>query len=200
MEGCDLLLRAGRGCHREEILRLRRDTYCCELGYGAEAACWTALDDRATQVVALTRDGQAAAAMRLLGPHDRPFELENNVNLPEFLRSGHPPGEVTRFCIAAKHRTLRRGLELQMRLMRFLYDTCRSRGVSDLFICARPSARKLYEFLLFEALTPADIRYGPLQGERHLLMRLEVSSLPSSYALRGHPFRRAFEPVRGFFR
>lgn len=177
---------------RDAILLLRKVTYCDELGYEPVAAEWGVLDERASHLLALTDDGTAVGGMRLLGPAARPFEMETSLNLEAFLRPAHPPAEVTRFCIAPGFRRLTRGLPLQMGLVRLLYAACREHGIEDVYICAKPNAQKLYEFLLFEALTPADISYGPLAGDPHLLMRLDVASLPKRYAELNHPLKGAF--------
>jgi predicted GNAT family N-acyltransferase len=177
---------------REAILSLRNLTYCIELGYEAAVAEWTPLDDRACHLVAFTEDGAAVGSMRLLGPASRPFEMEQSLDLNPFLRVGHPPGEITRFCIAPAFRRISRGLRLQMGLIRLLYDASRVLQIEDVYICAKPNARKLYELLLFEALTPAEIRYGALGGDPHLLMRLEVGTLPQRYTESNHLLKGAF--------
>src|SRR5262245_44094195 len=94
---------AARG-HVHALLRLRELTYGEELGYGVAAAEWTSLDERAYHLLALSDDGVAVGAMRLLGPAARPFEMEESLELERFLRPGHPPGEITRFCIAPAFR------------------------------------------------------------------------------------------------
>lgn len=176
---------------REAILQLRGAIYRDELRYPAEAAEWGAADNKALHLIAFAGD-VPVGAMRLLGPSSRPFELEGSVDLSPFVRAEHPPGEITRFCVVREFRTITRGLQLQTGLMRLLHEGCRRSEIQDVFICARPSARQLYEFLLFEALTPPNIAYAPLNGALHLLMRLHLPTLPQRYTKSNHLLKAAF--------
>jgi hypothetical protein len=178
---------------REAVLEVRRAVYGEELGYGETATEWADLDNRAIHLLAFLQ-GEPIATMRLLGPNARPFELETSLNLSPFLRSNHPPGEITRFCITPTYRKLTRGLPMHVGLMRLLYDACRMNEIEDVFICAKENTKRLYEFALYEPLTPANIRYRPLGGTLHLLMRLHIPTLAARYKELNHPLKAAFEP------
>lgn len=135
--------------------------------------------------------------VRLLGPTGRPFEMETSLDLTPFLRPGHPPGETTRFCIAAPFRRVTRAMPLYLGLIRLLCDACQTQNIDDIFICAVPTAQKMYESILFEALTPANIPYLPFGGVPHLLMRLHVVDLRARYAAAEHLLKPAFTPPAG---
>jgi len=176
------------------IVALRATVYGGELGYGAEAFDWGPMDDRAFHLLALDEKESAVAAMRLLGPEARPFELETSVALEPHLRTGHRPGEITRFCIAQEFRPITRGLPVHTGMIRLLHDTCRQHRIDDVFICAKRGAQRLYEFALYETLAAPEIPYAPLGGEAHVLMRLHIPTLVTRYRAVNHPLRRAFEP------
>jgi hypothetical protein len=186
------------GPHRREaILQLRQAVYGDELGYGPQAVEWGPIDERAIQLLATTETGEAVGMIRLLGPKGRPFEMETSLDLTPFLRPGHPPGETTRFCIAAPFRRITRAMQVYLGLIRLLYDVCQTEDIDDIFICAAPTAQKMYEFILFEALTPPKISYLPFGGVPHLLMRLNMVDLPTRYAAANHLLKSAFAPSAG---
>jgi hypothetical protein len=182
---------------REAILRLRQAVYGDELGYGARAVEWGPIDERAIQLLATSATGEAVGMIRLLGPKGRPFEMETSLDLAPFLRPGHPPGETTRFCIAAPFRRITRAMQVYLGLIRLLYDVCQRENIDDIFICAAPTAQKMYEFILFEALTPPNISYLPFGGVPHLLMRLDMVDLPARYVAANHLLKAAFAPSAG---
>ena len=179
---------------REGILQLRTAIYADELGYGRQAAEWGPTDERAIHLLAISDAGAPIAMMRLLGPTARPFEMETSFDPSRFLRPTHPPAEITRFCIAPAFRRVTRAMEVYVGLIRLLYDTCCDKGIDDVFICATKSTQKLYEFVLFEALTPPDIEYLPFGGVRHLLMRLQIPTLAARYLETNHLLKAAFSP------
>jgi predicted GNAT family N-acyltransferase len=182
---------------REAILQLRQAVYGDELGYGPRAVEWGPIDERATHLLATSATGEAVGMIRLLGPTGRPFEMETSLDLTPFLRPGHPPGETTRFCIAAPFRRVTRAMHVYLGLIRLLYDVCQSQNIHDIFICAVPTAQKMYEAILFEALTPPNIPYLPFDGVPHLLMRLDLVDLPTRYAAANHPLKAGFAPSAG---
>jgi hypothetical protein len=194
MESNDLSFEASGPSRRETIVRLRTAVYGKELGYGPAAFEWGPTDERATHLLALSDGSAAVAMMRLLGPVARPFEMETSLDLNSFLRLGHPTAEITRFCIALPFRRITRAMHVYLGLIRLLYDTSFRYGIEDVLICTTPAAQKLYEFALFEALTPPYICYRPLGGVPHLLMRLHIPSLPDRCEQSNHLLKAAFAP------
>lgn len=182
---------------REAILQLRQAVYGDELGYGPRAVEWGPIDERAIHLLAMSEAGEAVGTIRLLGPTARPFEMETSLDLTPFLHPGHRPGETTRLCIAAPFRRITRAMPLYLGLIRLLYDVCQMQNIDDIFICAVPTVQKMYESILFEALTPPNIPYLPFGGVPHLLMRLHVVDLPARYAAANHLLKAAFAPPAG---
>ncbi|MGD0946658.1 MAG: GNAT family N-acyltransferase [Candidatus Binatia bacterium] len=197
MESWRLCFEVAGPHRREAILQLRQAVYGDELGYGPRAVEWGPIDERAIHLLAMSEAGEAVGMIRLLGPTGRPFEMETSLDLTPFLRPGHPPGETTRLCIAAPFRRITRAMQVYLGLIRLLYDVCQMQNIDDIFICAVPTVQKMYESILFEALTPPNIPYLPFGGVPHLLMRLHMVDLPARYAAANHLLNAAFAAPAG---
>jgi predicted GNAT family N-acyltransferase len=108
------------------------------------------LDERAYHLVATDSAGEVVAAVRLLGPDQRPFDLERHVRLSDFIGPDRLPAQIGRLCIRDDYRTIRRSALVQMGMLKLTYDFANKRRYTDLVMYTYPQLVNFYRGSFFE--------------------------------------------------
>jgi N-acyl-L-homoserine lactone synthetase len=133
---------------RESALDLRRQIYTAEHGKSGIDD----LDAIATHLVAVDARGAVVSTLRILGPRQRPFDLEHFVSVESILPAGSIPAEISRFCVEKSHRVVHRGQAVHLGMLKLLYEFACRQGITDLLTLVLPGVEKIYEAVLFVRL------------------------------------------------
>ena len=158
---------------------LRRRIYSQEFGYpGLDE-----FDESAHHLIACDSDATVVAALRIVGPDQRPFELEGFVSLSDSLPSVGTSGEIGRFCVRRDHRQVKSYRFVHVGMFKLAVAYGRKLGLTDLVGVAVLHLRGLYRLALFESLsTPIEFEHphwGPVEVVRLNLKDIGLRSLGS---------------------
>jgi hypothetical protein len=140
-----LAFRVAAGEERTRALELQHQVYAEDLGHVPEDS----FDARAHFLVACADNGGVVAVFRLVGPEQRPFDLEAFVNVKEILAPGRIPALVGRLCIRRDHRNISKHMFLQIGLFKLAYAFAEKRGITDLLLYTYPKLIAFYRGALF---------------------------------------------------
>jgi len=168
---------------RSRALALRRTVYEEALGHDGIDH----YDERAYHLIACDSEGNVAAALRIVGPEQRPFDFEQLVMLADFLRDDRSPGEISRFCIQRDHRQVRSDQFIQVGMLKLAHAFARKHGLTDFVTLALPHLRNLYRIAFFQPLGPPCEH--PTWG-RVYPMRLDLIDLETRYSRSQQPLAR----------
>lgn len=130
---------------RERALDLRRRIYTAELGDpGIDR-----FDTVAAHLIATDAQGIVVSTLRVVGPQERPFDLERFVPLDPILTDESRPAEVSRFCVEPNHRAIHRGQLVHLGMLKLLYEFARQQGITDLLTLGLPDLETLYKIAFF---------------------------------------------------
>jgi N-acyl-L-homoserine lactone synthetase len=159
---------------RPEALSFRGEIYRDELGDSGIDG----FDDSAHHLLARDAAGLIVAALRIVGPEQRPFDLEQLFDLSTVLPLDRVPAEVSRFCIAKKHRQIHRNHMVHMGMLKLVHEFSVKTGITDLFTLGLPHLKNLYRVGYFSPL--GIICDHPIWG-RTELMRLDIDDARRRY-------------------
>lgn len=170
-----LVFTVADAAQRTQVLDLRRTIYTEELGHhGIDE-----FDDAAYHLIACDTAGTILAALRIVGPEQRPFDLEQFVDLDELLAPDRVPGEISRFCIRRDRRRVRSDFMIQAGMLKLTHAFARKHGLTDFVTLALPHLRNLYRVAFFQPLSPAFEH--PMWGKVYP-MHLDLSDLEARHA------------------
>jgi N-acyl-L-homoserine lactone synthetase len=133
---------------RDRALSLRRQVYTDEHGNtGIDQ-----LDAIATHLIAVDSHGTVVSTLRVLGPAQRPFDLERFASLETILPANSRPAEVSRFCVEKSHRIVHRGQAVHLGMLKLIYEFACHQAITDLFTLVLPGMEKFYEAVFFRRL------------------------------------------------
>lgn len=134
----------------EEVSRsieLRRRIYEAELG----APGVDTFDKVARHLIGVTSDGQMVSACRLIGPEERPLEIESFLSLGSVFADSAIPAQLGAFWVRPDIRGIAVGRLLPLGMMRFVLRICASVGVTHLILRTHvTSVRALYRRIGFK--------------------------------------------------
>ncbi|MBI1817549.1 MAG: GNAT family N-acetyltransferase [Deltaproteobacteria bacterium] len=161
---------------RVDAIRVRRQVYCTELGYQGEE---DAVDQRAHLCVVRTNDGEAVASLRIVGPAQRPFEIETFRSLDEILPLEHRAAEISRFCALPAFRSISSLVHLAA--FKFAFGLADCEGFSHFVIWSKPILAPIYRYLLFETIRDVQFEHPGLGNERHAVLVLDLRDIVTRY-------------------
>lgn len=169
-----LVLRVARADERQDVLAFRSAIYRQELG----DAGVDRFDESAHHLVACDPAGRFVAALRIVGPDDRPLPLEALIDLSDILGGDRRPAEVARFCIAKDHRQIHRGQMLHLGMLKLVHEFAIKHHLTDLFTLGLPHLKNLYRIGFFAATGVTCVH--PLFGQAEL-MHLDMAEVRRQY-------------------
>jgi N-acyl-L-homoserine lactone synthetase len=178
-----LTFKVAEGPEIARALELRRQIYENELGHGGSDR----FEREAYHLIASDPAGDIVATLRIVGPDQRPFDLEQLVELDEILPADRVPGELSRFCIRRDRRQVRRHHLLHVAMLKLACAFARKRGLTDFLMLALPHLRNLYRLAFFQRVGgPLEHpTWGPVE-----LMRFDLVGLNARYAQSSKPMAR----------
>jgi len=169
-----LILRVAAPGEREKVLQFRSVIYQEELGDpGIDR-----YDPSANHLIACDSGDQIVAALRVVGPEQRPFDLEQLFDLNPLLKTGSAPAEVSRFCIAKAHRHINRTEMVHVAMLKLVHAFSIKQRLTDLFTLGLPHLKNLYRVGFFSQLDVAC--QHPVWG-RTVLMHLDLEAVRRRY-------------------
>lgn len=181
----------GGDADRADALAVRRVVYDQRFGTPWQPE-EDALDARAFLCVVRLPDGTPVASLRVIGPDDRPLEIESA--MPPFdtlLGPDSRPGEMNRFCILPPWRGLASGVH--MALFQWAFAIARRDRFSHFLVVAPQDVRPIYEFLLFQPIPDTSYVHPWIDAGVCTPMVLDLRNLPSRYRAARHAFIRLLE-------
>jgi len=142
-----LVLRVAAPNERQGVLAFRSQIYRQELGDNGVDR----FDDSAHHLVVCETAGRIVAALRIVGPENRPLPLEELVDLSAILSPERTPAEVARFCVARDYRQMRRGQMIHIGMLKLVHDFSIKNRITDLFTLVLPHLKNLYRSAFFTA-------------------------------------------------
>lgn len=182
----DFIFRAAGPNELPLVLGVRRAVYVEELGYDAMSVLADPIDGRACHFLATTRDGGAVAAMRIINSDQRPFELEQFVDIATFLTPDGRPGEISRMCILPAFRSLTRSQFVHAGMWKLAYDHAVASGLTDFWMWAPPAITRAYEYLGFSKVPGLAFNHPLFHNKPYLVMHVDLRNLEHEYRARRH--------------
>lgn len=183
----------GGDADRADALSIRQRVYEAQFGTG-----WPkeedVLDARAFLCVVRRPDGEAVASLRVIGPDDRPLEIESMLPLDE-LPAGARPGEMNRFAIVPESRRMSTGIH--MALFQWAFALARRDRYSHFFVVAPRDVKAIYEFLLFRPVGNRTFPHPRLDTVFCTPMVLDLHDVQVRYHEARHAFASLLERQDG---
>jgi len=170
---------------RLRALELRTRIYTQELGTTGQDR----FDTLAFHLIAKDSTGSVVACLRIVGPEDRPFDIERLVDISPFVQTGKSPAEISRFCVEPSHRDIAPGHTIHLGMLKLVYEFTLRYHITDLFTLVMPHLITFYRFILFKPLH-VNCEH-PIFGSAHLMhldldgvrRRLQHASTPVAQLL-----------------
>lgn len=147
------------------------------------------LDARAFLCVVRRPDGRPVASLRVIGPDDRPLEIDTMLRLDQLLPADARPGEMNRFAILPECRGMSTGIH--MALFQWSFALARRDRYSHFLVLAPRDVRSIYEFLLFHPISSLTFEHPWIPAGICTPMVLELHDVSTRY----HAARHAFAPL-----
>src|SRR6185295_13253889 len=103
-------------------------------------------------IACVATSDEVVATFRLVGPHQRPFDLEQFVDLDGLIGPDRTPALVGRLCIRDDYRIVRKDTFLQIGMLKLAYLFALKRGITDLVMYTYPKLCNFYRRALFNQL------------------------------------------------
>lgn len=141
--------------------------------------CYTtdAWEDRARHFVIYDTRGELLATFRLVGPDQRPFDLEATVDLSRILEPGRAPALVGRLCIRRDAATPAQYVMLPAGVLKLAYDYSMRHGITDLLLYTYPKLLNFYRRAFFREFDMVD---HEVWGRMHV-MHLDLLGLTEAH-------------------
>ena len=156
---------------REKALALFRDVYTQDVGHVPEDE----LDIVACHLIAKTPEGDVVASLRLVGPEQRPFDIERHCDLAPHLSTDAAPGMLGRLSVRHDMRRIQCAVPLHLGMLKLALHFAKAHEITDLFLYAMPHLITFYRGAFFVPLDCSFV-YLPL-NVRMQVMQLNLRDL-----------------------
>lgn len=143
-----LTFKVANPLERSWALQLEREVYEGDVGHAPHDKH----DDRADYLIAHDANGKIIASFRVVGPEQRPFDLETFVNLSPLIASDRSVALVGRLCIRHSHRDVSRRAFLPAGIMKLAFTFARKRSITDFVMYTFPHLLNFYRCAFFHTL------------------------------------------------
>lgn len=156
---------------RTEAIALFRQVYRRDIGHVPEDA----FDPVAHHLIAKTAADEVVASFRLLGPQQRPFDIERFCDLSPHLSPEATPALLGRLSVRHDMRSMHHAVVLQLGMLKLAILFAQTRAISDLFLYAMPHLITFYRGAFFRPLD-CNFFYAPLYTSMRI-MQLDLRDL-----------------------
>lgn len=167
---------------RVAAYRLREEVYLQDLGH----IPMDRFDADAFHLIAYATNQDVVAVLRIVGPHQRPFDFEEHVNLNDLIGPNRNPALIGRLAVRRDFRIVSRSTFVHVGLLKLSVALSVSHGITDFFLYTYPNLIDFYRSALFE-LTSVTFPHSDW-GQVHLMhadlsrMAERASKSPSGLA------------------
>jgi predicted GNAT family N-acyltransferase len=137
------------GTERERALRLRREVYERDWPGVPGAQIVDRTDEAAYHLIASTEGGDLVASLRIVPPHQRPFDMERFIKLDCVIPQGRRPAEIGRLCVKHESRQVRASSFVHLGMLKLAVDLSQRLGITDFVLTALPELRHFYRLGCF---------------------------------------------------
>lgn len=166
----------------ENILKCRWKRYK-RFGYGSPQDLYDEFDERAWHLIAIDEaTGAVVGCLRLLRkPHD-PFELEQWVNISEWIEQGRRPAELTRLSIPFN----KQSIKIKFGLWKLALLLCLKERQTHFIISTKYDTKNSYDLLCFQPYRGQNVVFNHprIAGMLHLVMTVKLSEVRNEYLLK----------------
>jgi predicted GNAT family N-acyltransferase len=164
-----LVFRLAWGLERQAAVELRRDVYEAELTHHGTDE----FDADAYHLAAFDSTQRLVAVTRVITPEQRPFELEQYVDLGTLIPRRAKIAQIGGLAIRGEYRGFTRGSAVSIGLLKLSILLAQALDLSDYVLWALPHLRNFYATAFFEDVTGpiGHPLWGPLW-----LMRLDLAA------------------------
>jgi len=141
-----LTYRVARPDELADVLRLREQVYMQDLGHVPVDT----FDTAAYHLIACAADKGIVAALRIVGPHQRPFDFEAHFDLGDLLAQGRQPALIGRLAVRRDYRMVHRSAFVHVGMLKLSVAVARKHGITDFFLYTYPNLIRFYEDALFQ--------------------------------------------------
>lgn len=145
-----------------------------------------AADGGAHHFVIYGRKGDLVGTFRIVGPEQRPFDLEKTVDLSKVLEPGRSPGLIGRLCIRRDLPTAGEYMMIPAGVLKLAYEFSRKHGITDLLLYTYPKLLNFYRRAYFREFDTVD---HDVWGVMHV-MHLDLIALARDQADADTPMAR----------
>jgi len=110
----------------------------------------------AHQFVIYDSKGDLVGTFRIVGPEQRPFDLEKTVDLSTVLKPGRSPGLIGRLCIRRDLPTAGEYMMIPAGVLKLAYQFSRKHGITDLLLYTYPKLLNFYRRAFFREFDTVD--------------------------------------------
>ena len=169
---------------RAQAFELQREVYGGDVGHVPHDD----FDERAHYLIAHDRKPEVVAAFRVVGPDQRPFDLERFVDLSPLIASDRSVALVGRLCIHRSHRDVKRKAILPVAMMKLAFAFAQKQGFTDLVMYTFPHLLNFYRRAFFRAV---DLTFEhPGYRCRMYVMHLDMIDLEMRLSQSSEPMAR----------
>ncbi len=176
-----LIFKVASGEDKLRACELQHAVYSVDLGHVPNDA----FEEGALYLIACAETtNEVVATFRLVGPDQRPFDLERVVDLDALIGANRMPALVGRLCVRPDYRRIRRGTFLQIGMLKLAYSFALKNGITDLVMYTYPRLRNFYRTALFR---PLDCNFVHPDWGMVEVMHLDLLNLRDRYAESSDP-------------
>lgn len=156
---------------RAQAIALFREVYSRDIGHVPEDA----FDPVAHHLIAKTPAGEVVASFRLLGPNQRPFDIERFCDLSPHLSPEAVPALLGRLSVRHDMRSIHQAVVIQLGMLKLAILFAKNHAITDLFLYAMPHLITFYRGAFFKPLD-CTFLYAPLSTSMRI-MQLDLRDL-----------------------
>lgn len=143
-----LTFKLAEGGELARALDLQRAVYTADLGHVPRDG----FDERAYHLIAYEASGRLVAVVRIVGPDQRPFDVERFVNLSDFIPAVRTPALIGRLCIRHDQRGVSKSSFIPLGMLKLACAFARKRGFTDFVMYTYPNLIAFYRGASFRRL------------------------------------------------
>jgi hypothetical protein len=152
-------------------------------GYESPQDLYDEFDEHAWHLIAIDQaSGVIVGCLRLLRKPRDHFELEQWVNISEWIEQGYRPAELTRLSIPFN----KQSIKIKFGLWKLALLLCLKEGQTHFIITTKHDTKRAYDFLCFQPYRGQDVVFNhPKIGNMpHLVMTLNLVGLSNEWLLK----------------
>lgn len=175
--------KAASESERERAMALQREVYERDVGHVPNDE----YDRAAHYFVVLNSKDDMVATFRIVGPEQRPFDIERIRDLSTIIAADRSPAVIGRLCVRPDYRLVSAKMFLPFGVLKLIHAFATKNGITDLLLYTYPHLRNFYRSAFFREV--GGTIDHPDWGRIHL-MHLDLIDLAERYREADQPLAR----------